>query len=92
MLTISELDSALAPAEVLAVLDDEGRQLVGVCRELYTGDWNDMAEDIRRRQAGKPYLFRTAIDPGAALAWVERFRIYEAARGESLAAALPEEN
>jgi len=88
---MSELDAALAPTEVLPALDTEARALLALCRDLYAGEWGDMAEDLRRRQAGKPYLFRTAIDPGAALAWVDRFRAYEAARGESLIDALPNE-
>ena len=90
MLAAAALDTALSPAEVLASFDsaDEPVQVLQLCCDLYAGVLADMAEDLRRRQAGRPYLFRTELDPAAALAWVERFRSYETARGESLTAAL----
>ncbi len=79
-----QLDSALAPAVVLAGLDPAVRRLAAAVATLYAGNWEDCAEDIRRRRAGKPYLYR--LDTGLAdeLGWLRRLGAYEAARGEPL--------
>ena len=81
------LDPALPPAVVLTGLPIGVRRLVAAVQTLYAGDWDDCAEDLRRRRAGKPYLFR--LDPsihssagGDELAWLHRLRAYELARGE----------
>ena len=82
------LDPALPPAVVLTGLPVGVRRLVAAVQTLYAGDWDDCAEDLRRRRAGKPYLFR--LDPkisgpggaGDELAWLHRLRAYELARGE----------
>jgi hypothetical protein len=78
------LDPALPPV-VLHGLPVGVRRLVAAVQTLYAGDWDDCAEDLRRRRAGKPYLFR--LDPsihgsGDELAWLHRLRAYELARGE----------
>jgi hypothetical protein len=86
-----QLDPALAPAQVLASLDSAARRLVAAVATLYAGSWDDCAEDIRRRRAGRPYLFRLDLDLDDDLSWLRRFATYESARGESLA-ALPLEN
>jgi hypothetical protein len=90
--TMQALDPALTPAQVVAEFGDAERSVVAACMDLYQGQWDDMAEDIRRRQAGRPYLFRLAIEPGQALAWVEQFKAYEVARGARLGDALPSED
>jgi hypothetical protein len=83
-----ELDAALAPRDVVAGLPPGVRRLVAACAALYGGGWDDLAEDLRRRQAGRPYLFRLELPLDDVLGWVERLKNYERARGEALAAAL----
>lgn len=82
------LDPALAPAEVLAQLPAGARRLVEVAGTLYHGSWDDCAEDIRRRKAGKPYLYRLDLGLADELGWVNRLKQYESARGEPLVAAI----
>ncbi len=87
-----ELDAALP---VTAILEQGGqgvKDLITAKELLFAGSWDDLAEDVRRRQAGKPYLFRLTIEGGDELVWIHRLRTYEQARGESLAAAIFEEN
>ncbi len=88
---IRHLDPALPPLAIVAALDGPVHQLVIAVRSLYQGSWEDCAEDIRRRRAGRPYLFRLDLGLEDELAWIHRFITYESARGESLA-ALPLEN
>jgi hypothetical protein len=83
--TVQQLDPALPPREVLASLDEPVRQLVAVVKTLYAGSWDDCAEDIRRRRAGKPYLFKLALGLDDELDWLHRLQTYEAARGEAFA-------
>jgi len=84
-----ELDAGRPVHEVLAGLGEPVRQLVVANHILFAGRWDDLAEDIRRRQAGRPYLFKLDLALDAPLAWIGRLRDYEAARGERLAAAIP---
>ncbi len=83
-----ELDPALAPEEVLARYGDVIRQLVLANRTLFGGSWEDFAEDIRRRKAGRPYLFKLPFDLDETLVWIHRLQVYERARAESLGDAL----
>lgn len=85
------LDPACPPAEILQDLDGAERQLISLVTRLYRGDWDDMAEDLRRRQAGRPYVFRLDLDLARAIEAAAVFRDYERARGERLSDALPEE-
>jgi hypothetical protein len=87
MTAVHQLDPALPPAAVYARLDPAVRKLITAAKTLYQGDWDDCAEDIRRRRAGKPYLFR--IDSGLPddLEWIGRLKAYEATRGERFEAA-----
>lgn len=88
-----ELDPALPPAAVLAGLDPAVQRLVRIVAGLYGGSFDACAEDIRRRRAGKPYLYRTEVAGIDELDWLHRLKTYEAARGEPLAAASsPAEN
>ena len=80
------LDPALPPQMVVDRLAAEVRQLVTVNRELYAGRWDDFAEDLRRRQAGRPYLYRVSLDLEDPLDWIRRLKEYEMARGETLVA------
>lgn len=90
-MAVRHLDPALPPTAIIAGLDPAVRRLVLAVRSLYQGSWDDCAEDIRRRRAGRPYLFRLDLGLDDELAWIHRFTTYESARGESLA-ALPLEN
>ena len=92
MLVMQDLDPARAPEAIIADLEAEERELIAACAELYAGNWDDLAEDLRRRQSGQPYLFRLARDPGWVLGLAGRFKAYEAARGVRLADALPGED
>ena len=79
-----QLDPALPPEMVFGQLDAVVRQLVETVHTLYAGSWDDCAEDLRRRQAGRPYLFRLTVDCPDALGWLGRLHAYELARGECL--------
>jgi hypothetical protein len=78
------LDTALPPTEVFASLPQACQQLVAAVHLLYKGSWDDCAEDLRRRQAGKPYLYRLAIPLDEPLGWLAKCKAYELARGEKL--------
>lgn len=79
------LDPALAPEDVLAQLPAGARRLLDVVSTLYGGSWDACAEDVRRRQAGKPYLYRIDLPDLDVLPWLHRLQTYEIARGEPLA-------
>jgi hypothetical protein len=85
-------DPALAPSDLLTRLGEPVRQLVLQVQALYAGSWDDCAEDLRRRGAGHPYLFRLDLGGLAsadeALSWLSHLSAYEAARGERLPAIL----
>ncbi len=78
-----QLDPALAPAVVFDQLDAGVQRLVIAVRSLYAGRWDDCAEDIRRRRAGRPYLFRLNLGLDDDLGWLHRLAAYETARGET---------
>lgn len=82
-----QLDPALAPAAVFAGLDPGVRRLARIVATLYGGSWDACGEDIRRRRAGQPYLYRVEVPGIDELDWLHRLKTYEAARGEPLAAA-----
>lgn len=82
----SVLDVSQSPATVFAALDPAVRQLVVVAHTLYSGNWDDLAEDLRRRATGQPYLYRLKIDLDDAPGWLARLKAYEQARGERFAA------
>ncbi len=87
-----QLDSALPPDVVYGRLDGQVRGLISAVRTLYAGSWVNCAEDLRRRRAGRPYLFRLDLGLTDELGWVHRLATYEAARGERFADTLPLEN
>jgi hypothetical protein len=83
-------DPALAPADVYAQLEPAVQRLIVAVATLYGGRWDDCAEDIRRRRAGRPYLYRLQLGLDDELGWLRRLADYETARGETFAlAALP---
>lgn len=77
------LDPALAPGEVFSALEPAVQRLVVAVRTLYAGRWDDCAEDIRRRRAGRPYLYRLNLSLDDDLGWLHRLATYESARGET---------
>ncbi len=80
-----QLDPALPPASALADAPSGVHRLITVVATLYGGVWDDCAEDLRRRLAGRPYLYRIDLSGLDTLAWLHRLKTYEAARGEPLA-------
>lgn len=85
----SQLDASRSASEVFARLDERLRQLVIANQVLFQGHWDDLAEDLRRRQAGRPYLFRLDLDLEEPLVWIGRLRDFELSRREQLSAAIP---
>lgn len=85
-----QLDPALSPDEVVALLGPAPRRLAAAVQTLYQGRWDDCAEDVRRRAAGHPYLYRLDLPglrgPEETLSWLRRLGAYESARGERLPA------
>ena len=83
-----QLDAALTPEVTLADLSPEVRRLVQIVITLYGGSWDACAEDVRRRRSGQPYLYRIDLPGVDELEWIACIKTYEAARGESLGAAI----
>lgn len=84
----SSIDDSQAPADVYAGLSEPVRALVQANATLFAGRWDDLAEDLRRRRAGRPYLFALDLNLDEPLVWIARLKAYEAARGELLADAI----
>lgn len=82
----SALDVSQSPATVFAGLDVAVQRLVVATYTLYGGDWDDCAEDLRRRNGGQPYLYRLKIELDDAPGWLARLKAYEQARGERFTA------
>jgi hypothetical protein len=80
-----QLDASMSPQTVFAKLDAVVQQLIIACQTLYHGSWDDCAEDIRRRQAGQPYLYRLKINVDDVLGWLYSLKKYEQTRGERFA-------
>jgi hypothetical protein len=80
------LDPAIAPERILAEVPEGVRRLATIVNTLYGGSWDDCAEDLRRRQAGKPYLYRIDLPGLDVLTWIHRLKTYACVRGESLVA------
>jgi hypothetical protein len=85
---VPRCDPALAPAELAARLPDEVIRLVLAVRGLYAGSFADCAEDLRRRRAGRPYLFRLDLALPDDLAWLAALDAYEAVHGRGALAAV----
>lgn len=82
------IDTALPPDAVYRGLDPKVQRLVVTTHALYGGRWDDCAEDIRRRQAGRPYLYRLQLNLDDPLGWLHCLKDYEAARGEGFATVI----
>jgi hypothetical protein len=75
---------------VFAGLDPAVQRLVAITQTLYQGNWDDCAEDLRRRDGGQPYLYQLKIDLDDAPGWLARLKSYEQARGERFPAVVRE--
>jgi hypothetical protein len=84
------LDASLPPATVFARLEAAVQHLVVTAHTLYGGNWDDCAEDLRRRSEGKPYLYRVKVEVDDAPGWLARLKAYEQARGERFAVDAPD--
>lgn len=84
------IDDAVPAAELVGRLSGPVLVLIQAGHTLFAGSWDALADDLRRRQAGKPYLFQLDLELEEPLAWIARLKAYELARGESLAAAIPD--
>jgi hypothetical protein len=82
------LDPVLSPHDVLGSLPEPVRRLAQVVATLYGGCCDAASDDVRRRHAKRPYLYRIDLDGLDVLDWLHRFKTYEIARGERLADAL----
>ncbi len=87
MPSAARLDPALSPDQAAARLDPAVRDLVAVVASLYAGSWGDCAEDIRRRRAGRPYLFRIDLPLADELPWLGSLDAYERLHGRGCIAA-----
>jgi hypothetical protein len=80
----------MTPDQVVVQLEAGPRRLAAAVQTLYRGNWDDCAEDVRRRAAGRPYLYRLDLPglrgPEETLSWLRRLGAYESARGERLPA------
>ncbi len=85
MATAVHVDAALPADAVFAALAPNVQALVEAVYALYDGSFADCAEDIRRRRAGRPYLFRLDFDLADDLRWLQCLANYQAARGEDFA-------
>jgi hypothetical protein len=84
----SPLDVSLPPATVFARLDAMVQRLVIATQTLYAGNWDDCAEDVDRRAAGRPYLYRLKVDLDDVPGWLARLKAYEQTRGERFATVI----
>ncbi|MBI1373072.1 MAG: hypothetical protein GC159_10105 [Phycisphaera sp.] len=58
-------------------LDDQGKMLIVLKRELYNGDWRPMVTDLHNRLEGKPYIFKLAARIEDDLRRIEQMRELE---------------
>ena len=58
-------------------LSTEHRMLVVLKRELYEGSWDEMADDLKARLEGRPYIFKLAHRIVDDLERIEQLRQFE---------------
>ena len=51
--------------------------LVVLKRELYDGNWDDMAADLKARLEGRPYIFKLVNRIESDLERIDRLRAFE---------------
>jgi hypothetical protein len=60
-------------------LSSEEEQLIILRDFLYEGDWDEMLQDLRDRQGGKPFIFKLNSRIEEDIRRIERIREYERA-------------
>ncbi len=65
-------------------LSPEEEQLLILRDFLYEGDWEEMLQDLRDRQSGKPFIFKLKTRIEEDLQRIERLRKYERENGIDL--------
>jgi hypothetical protein len=65
-------------------LDPEEEQLIVLRDFLYEGDWEEMLQDLRARQSGKPFIFKLKTRIDEDIRRIERIRQYERQHGVNL--------
>ena len=92
------VDSQVKPAELLrngckGISAQAFREIVETAHALYADSLADLAEDVRRRLDGRPYLFVSGVaDIGDALSIIQCLQDYEQQVGVVLAQVLQEES
>lgn len=72
---------------------DQVREVVAAAQMLFDGRLQDLAEDLRRRREGQPYLFAGEFTHADGLmALIQRLQEYERRHGVELASVLEEES
>ncbi len=83
-------DPREAHGAFVETLVPEDTLLVRLVEDLYDGDWEAMIQDVRDRQAGRPYLFDIGQERLADhLVRIERLREYETKHRIKLVSFLP---
>jgi hypothetical protein len=70
-------------------LSREERVLVLLKRELYEGNWENMAADLYARLEGRPYVFKMATRIQEDLERIGRLRAFETLHNVDLADFIP---
>ncbi len=65
-------------------LNPEEEQLIIVRDFLYEEDWEEMLQDLRDRQSGKPFIFKLNTRIEEDIQRIERLREYERRNGVNL--------
>ena len=65
-------------------LDPEEEQLIILRDFLYEGDGEEMLQDLRARQSGKPFIFKLTTRIDEDIRRIERIRQYERQHGVNL--------
>ena len=65
-------------------LPTEEEQLIILRDFLYEGDWEEMLQDLRARQRGKPFIFKLKTRIEEDLQRIQRLKDYERRNGVDL--------
>ena len=68
----------------LQTLSAEEEQLIIIRDFLYDGDWQEVIEDLRGRQQGKPYIFKLNSRIEEDLQRIAKLQQYEMTHGVNL--------
>lgn len=71
--------------EFVERMTGEQRMLVVLKRELYEGSWDEMAQDLKARLEGRPYIFKLAHRIVDDLDRIDLLRAFEQEQGVDLA-------